>query len=159
MAENESITIVLSLFLIGAAIGTYTVENQTYTTIYNMSSDFKDKTDAVLTNIPLEMRDHISSINIMDEKKINHICKDKGIGCTNINVDVFGKITNADIYITNDYDNKCYNFEWVLYHEIGHIDDTYQNGNWLNYYGNDNQIEAYADNFANQYIKNNCVRR
>lgn len=165
MKENESefLATLITYIIVGAAIGTYTVENQTYTTTYNMSSDFREKTDVVLANIIPEIRGHISSINVMDDKKIKDICKDKvGVGCTNINTNIFGKITNADIYVTNNYGNKCYNFEYVLYHEIGHIDDFYLYGNWLNYrdwlYYNDDKLgeEDYADNFADQYIYNNC---
>lgn len=109
------------------------------------------RVNAILANIDPEIRKRIVSINIIDKEKIRQHGSD--FGYVNIKKNIFGNLVAANIYIVDNYDNECYTFEYVLYHEIGHVEEAYKYG-----YA-ETMEEDYANNFADQYIKINCERR
>ena len=159
---NDFLATLIAYIIIGAAIfsGIYVAEatdkqTEQIITTFNMPSDFREKTDAVLANIDPEISKRIISINVANSKEISNICQylpnRKPLGCIIYN-GKFGNLVSAKIFITNNYDDTCYTFEHVLYHEIGHLEEVYKYGHTAT------KGEDYANNFADQYTKYNCRR-
>lgn len=113
------------------------------------TTNIDPKANAILANIDPDIREHISSVNIIDKSKIYEICRGGSyFACVNINT-IDGKVI-AHIYIVDNYDNTCYTFEYALYHEIGHIVTFHSYG-----VAGVNR-EDLADNYASQYVYNEC---
>jgi hypothetical protein len=111
---------------------------------------------AVLNRTDINISMHIKSINILPHEYIisNSTCINESssirVGCVNY----FFKskqLNMADIYVTNldGPSNKLYefNFNFTLYHEIGHVDQVRNIG----YDAYMNNSVQFAEQYANEY--------
>lgn len=113
-------------------------------TVYNAEYDISDA-NKYLANIDPDIKQHISSINVFDRRKVESICN-RAPACAIINT-INGKPIDANIYLSNNFDNTGSNFEEAFYHEVGHVEGTFKTSL------STGSSEIYADRFADQYTK------
>lgn len=140
VAIMAGIIIMLLFAIIGTVFGT---DN----TVYNAKYDISDA-DKYLANIDPDIRQHISSVNVLDRRKVEDICN--AAACVKINT-INGKPINANIYLSNNFDNTAYSFEEAFYHEVGHVEGTFKKSL------STGSSETYADRFAYQYTKKEVI--
>ncbi len=100
----------------------------------------------------------IKSINVVSEDKVSEICGDIAIGCADMSYSD-RRISDANIYVSDlsTYIDSCGSFSHTLYHEIGHVNYSYNNGykNSIFVYEHDPE-EIYADSYADRFSKEKC---
>lgn len=108
----------------------------------NSDNDSKKIIQNIINTTGKDTNKYINSINIIENKyELRNICEDyKAMGCFDPN--------NKNIYILNilNFKETCNDFNYTIYHEIGHA--------YGEKYGNTS--EEYADDFAHTYALDKC---